>query len=65
MLVGGALVVTGLLRIPVVPVVLILLGTALGFTGYKIYELRRSDKPNDLNYGSIPKIESKFKSKNL
>ena len=51
MLIGGSLVVTGLLRIPVVPIVLILMGGTLGFIGYKIYELRRSDIPNDLNFG--------------
>lgn len=51
MLVGGALVVIGLLKIPIVPVVLVLVGGAIGFVGYKIYETRRSDKPNDLNFG--------------
>ena len=51
MLVGGALVVKGLTLIPGLPIVLILLGGALGFVGYRIYELRRSDKPNDLNFG--------------
>lgn len=51
MLVGSALVVTGLLRIPVVPIVLILIGGAVGFVGYKIYELRRGSIPSDLNLG--------------
>lgn len=51
MLVGGILVVAGLLRIPVVPVVLIILGGAVGFIGYKIYDLRGSDKPKGLEYG--------------
>lgn len=51
MLVGAILVIIGLLRIPVISVILILIGGALGFTGYKIYENRRSDKPNDLNFG--------------
>ena len=55
MLVGGALVVIGLLKIPIVPVVLILIGGALGFSGYKIYETRRSDKPQDLVYGGFKK----------
>lgn len=51
MLVGAILVVIGLLRIPVIPIVLIVIGGALGFGGYKIYENRRSDKPKDLNFG--------------
>ena len=51
MLVGATLVVTGLLRIPVVPIVLILMGGTIGFVGYKIYELRRGSIPSDLNLG--------------
>lgn len=51
MLVGGALFVTGLFRIPVVSIVLILMGGAIGFVGFYIYERRRGGKPNDLNYG--------------
>jgi len=51
MLVGGVLVVTGLLRVPVVPVVFILMGGSVGFVGYKIFESRRNDKPNDMNFG--------------
>lgn len=50
MLVGGVLFVSGLLQIPVVPVVLILVGGALGFTGYKIF-LSRNNKPDDLIFG--------------
>ncbi|MFX0084316.1 MAG: hypothetical protein ACFFAU_01480 [Candidatus Hodarchaeota archaeon] len=37
MMVGGALVVTGLLQIPVLPVVLIVVGGAVGFIGYKFF----------------------------
>ena len=51
MLVGAVLVVTGLLGIPVVSVVKILIGGALGFVGYRIYERRRGGKPDDLNFG--------------
>ena len=51
MLVGGVLVITGLLGIPVASVVKVLLGGALGFVGYKIFEKRGSSKPNDLNFG--------------
>lgn len=51
MLVGGALVITGLVKLPVVPFLLILTGGAVGFIGYKIYELRKSGKPNDMNFG--------------
>ncbi len=51
MLVGGVLVVVGLLKVPVVAAVLVLLGGTLGFVGYKIFENRRSDKPDDLVYG--------------
>lgn len=51
MLVGGALVVAGLLRIPVVPVVLVLVGGAVGFVGYKIFENRGSEVPKDLELG--------------
>lgn len=51
MLLGGILVVIGLLRIPVIPVVLILVGGALGFTGYRLFETRRSDRPDDMIYG--------------
>ena len=51
MLLGGVLVVTGLLRIPVVPIVLILVGGAVGFGGYKIYETRRRGIPGDLELG--------------
>ena len=51
MLVGAALVVIGLLQIPILPVVLILVGVALGFTGYKIYETRRGGKPDGMEYG--------------
>ena len=51
MLVGGALVVTGLLRIPVLPIVLILIGGAVSFVGYTIFRSRRSDKPKGLEYG--------------
>ena len=51
MLVGGALVVTGLLRIPVVPVVLIMIGGSIGFVGYKIFEARGGGIPSDLNLG--------------
>ena len=51
MLVGGALVVTGLLRIPVIPVVLILIGGTLGFVGYRIFESKGTDIPRDLNLG--------------
>ncbi len=50
MLVGAILVVAGLLRIPVVPVVLILMGGTIGFVCNGIYK-RRNDKPNDLNFG--------------
>lgn len=51
MLTGGALVIIGLTQIPGLPIVLILVGGALGFVGYKIFKSRKSDKPNDLNYG--------------
>ena len=51
MLVGATLVVVGLLQIPVVPVVLILVGGAVGFVGYKIFENRKNAKPNDLYFG--------------
>jgi hypothetical protein len=51
MLVGAILVVSGLLQIPVVPVVLILVGGVLGFIGYKIFENRGNTKPDDLVYG--------------
>lgn len=51
MLVGGALVITGLFRLPIVPIVLILIGGAVGFVGYKIYEARNGGKPNDMNFG--------------
>ncbi len=37
MLVGGVLVVGGLLQIPVLPVVLIVIGGALGYVGNKVY----------------------------
>ena len=37
MLVGGVIVVTGLLKIAVLPVLLILVGGAIGFAGYRIY----------------------------
>lgn len=40
MLVGGILVVVGLLNVPKVAAVEILLGVALGFAGYKIFEKR-------------------------
>ena len=51
MLVGGALVVIGLLQIPPVPVILILIGGAIGFVGYKIFERRRGEIPSELNLG--------------
>ena len=51
MLVGGVLVVKGLTLIPGLPIVLILVGGALGFVGYKIFEKRGSNKPSDLNFG--------------
>lgn len=51
MLVGGVLVVTGLLGIPVASVVKVLIGGAIGFVGYKVFESRRSNKPSDLNFG--------------
>ena len=51
MLVGGILVITGLLGIPVVSVVKVLIGGALGFVGYTIFEKRGSNKPDDLNFG--------------
>ena len=38
MLVGGALVVVGLLKIAIVPVILILIGGAVGFTAYKVFK---------------------------
>ena len=38
MLLGGALVVIGLLKISIVPVILILVGGAIGFTSYKIFK---------------------------
>ena len=40
MLVGGILVVVGLLNVPKVAVVQILLGGAIGFAGYTIFEKR-------------------------
>lgn len=51
MLVGGALFVTGLTQMPGLPIVLILIGGALGFVGYRIFESRRSDKPKGMEYG--------------
>ena len=51
MLVGGILVVTGLLGIPGASVVKILLGGAIGFVGYVIFEKRRGYIPSDLNLG--------------
>lgn len=51
MLVGAILVITGLLQIPVLPVTLILVGGALGFVGYKIFESRKNIKPDNLIFG--------------
>lgn len=51
MLVGGALVVAGLARLPGLPIVLILMGGALGFIGYRIYEKRNGGKPKGMEYG--------------
>lgn len=51
MLTGGALVITGLTQIPGLPIVLILVGGALGFVGYKIFEKRRGNIPSDLELG--------------
>ena len=54
MLLGGILVVTGLLRIPVVPVVLILMGGTIGFVGNRIYKKRNDKpegKPEGMNFG--------------
>lgn len=51
MLVGGILIVIGLVQIPIVARVLILIGGTVGFIGYRIYELRRNNRPKDLNFG--------------
>lgn len=40
MLIGGILVVKGLTMIPGLPIVLILVGGAIGFACYKIFENR-------------------------
>ena len=40
MLVGAALVIAGLSRLPAIPIVSIVMGGAVGFSGYKIFEKR-------------------------
>ena len=40
MLIGVALVITGLSKLAIVPIVLIVMGGAIGFSGYKIFEQR-------------------------
>lgn len=50
MFVGGVLVIVGLLNIPVMSVVLIVLGGAVGFTGHYFYDHKNTEY-KDLNFG--------------
>ena len=48
---GGLGVITGLLDVPKIAVIKVLVGSAVGFVGYYMYERRRSGKPKDMKYG--------------
>jgi len=52
MLVGAISVVWGCLTIPVIAIVKIVVGGAVGFVGYKIFSSPEAKKPSGLDYGN-------------